>query len=258
MIKRYPTEKEEKDIKHNDVVDRLAKVAAKLPFSKAPLGTMDNITICNGVTPTPAKKWIIEYPNQVKWVGTHWMSCLPIRGTRRMTWTTWLWGNIRWQGTCAPWERCKKKCPLCGCTHGTTVHNRLIQCPVWEPEFRKVWTNSWGDRATQMEDWHNNATPEDRISKLQIPESLIEPLQPDQKRELRRQVAEHQYLAMIGVTQLRGTLPMVPKDPAWAEGNTGSAWYGALRARKLSPNVTKKNLKEQRACTIDRKSAQPG
>ena len=66
------------------------------------------------------------------------------------------------------------------------MHNRLIECPVWEPEFRKVCTNSWGDWATQMEDWYNKATPEDKhgISKLQIPESLIEALQPDQKREL--------------------------------------------------------------------------
>ena len=142
VIKRYHTEKEKKDIRHNDAVDRLAKLAAKLPLPEAPLGTVDNINICNGVTPTPAKKWIIEYQNEVKWAGTHWTSWLPIRGTRRMTWITWLWGNVRWQGTGAPWERCKKKCHLCGCTHGTTVHHRLIQCPVWEPEFRKMWTNS--------------------------------------------------------------------------------------------------------------------
>ena len=47
------------------------------------------------------------------------------------------------------------------------MHNRLIQCPVWEPEFKKVWTTSWGDWAAQMEDWYNNTTPEDkhRISK---------------------------------------------------------------------------------------------
>ena len=81
-------------------------------------------------------------------------------------------------------------------------------------------------------DWYNKATPEDKhcISKLQIPESLIEALQPGRKRELRRQLAEHQYLAMIGMTQLRGTLPMLPKDPAWEEGNAGTAWYGALAA----------------------------
>ena len=247
VIKRYHTDQEKKDIKHNDVVDRLAKSVAKLPLPEEPLGTVDSITICNGVTPTPAKKWIIEYRNEVKWGGTHWMSWLPLRGSRRMTWITWLWGNVRWQGIGAPWERGKEKCPLCGCIHGTTVHNRLIQCPVWEPKFKKVWTTSWGDWAAQMEDWYNNATPGDkhRISKLQIPESLIEALQPGQKRELRRKVAEHQYLAMMGMTQLRGTLPMMPKDPAWVEGNTGSAWYGALRARKVSPNVTEKNLREQ-------------
>ena len=50
---------------------------------------------------------------------------------------------------------------------------------------------------------------------------------------------------MIGMTQLRGTLPMLPTDPAWEEGSTGSARYGALRARKVSPNVTEKNLREQ-------------
>ena len=37
----------------------------------------------------------------------------------------------------------------------------------------------------------------------------------------------------------------MPKDPTWEEGNAGSAWYGALRARKVSPNVTEKNLREQ-------------
>ena len=178
VIKQYHTQKEKKDIKHNDVVHRLTKLAAKVPLLEAHLGTVDSITICNGFTPTPAKKWIIEYRNEVKWVGTHRTSWLPIRGTRRMTRTTWLWGKVRRQGTSAPWERCKKKCPLCGCTHGTTVHHRLNRCPVWEPEFRKVWTSSWGDWATQTEDWYKKAPPEDkhRISKLQIPESLIEAL----------------------------------------------------------------------------------
>ena len=58
-------------------------------------------------------------------------------------------------------------------------------------------------------------------------------------------MAEHQYVAMIGVTQARGTLPMMPKDPAWEEGNAGLPCNGALRARTVSPNVREKNLKEQ-------------
>ena len=41
VIKRYHTDQEKKDIKHNDAVDRLAKSAAKLPLPEAPLGTMD-------------------------------------------------------------------------------------------------------------------------------------------------------------------------------------------------------------------------
>ena len=118
MIKRYHTEQEKTDIKHNDVLDKVAKLVAKLPLPEAPQGAVDSITICNGVTPTPAKKWIIA--------GIHWMSWLQLRGTRRMTWITWLWGNVHWQGTGAPWERGKEKCPLCGGTHGTTVHNHLI------------------------------------------------------------------------------------------------------------------------------------
>ena len=103
----------------------------------------------------------------------------------------------------------------------------------------EIWPPKWRiGTITRLQDKH-------RINKLQIPESLIEALQPGQKRELRRKVAEHQYLTMIGMTQLRGTLPMMPKDPAWVEGNAGSAWYGALRARKVNPNVTEKNLREQ-------------
>ena len=81
VIKRYHTDQEKKDIKHSYVVDRLAKSAAKLRLPEAPLGTINSITIYNGVTPTPAKKWIIEYRNEVKWGGTHWISWLPLRGS---------------------------------------------------------------------------------------------------------------------------------------------------------------------------------
>ena len=37
VIKRYHTEKEKEDIRHNDIVDRLAKLAAKLPLPEAAL-----------------------------------------------------------------------------------------------------------------------------------------------------------------------------------------------------------------------------
>ena len=70
-----------------------------------------------------------------------------------------------------------------------------------------------------METWYNQATPEDKhkVSKPRIPESILEGLQPSQKRDLWRQAAEHQYAIMLGVTALRSTLPMVPKDLTWTE-----------------------------------------
>ena len=73
------------------------------------------------------------------------MSWLPLKGTRHMTWITWLWSNVRWQGTSAPWDKGQTKCILCGQTHGKTVHNKLTQCPQWEPAFKQVWIESWED-----------------------------------------------------------------------------------------------------------------
>ena len=48
-----------------------------------------------------------------------------------MLWLKRLWGQVRWDGTGAPWERAAPKCPLCPLHHGTTVHNRLIHRMRW-------------------------------------------------------------------------------------------------------------------------------
>ena len=162
-----------------------------------------------------------------------------------MTWIIWLWGNVCWQGTGAPWEQAMKNAPyaVASMEPHCIINSSTARCG--NRSFK-----SCGQLAGEI------GPPKWRIgtitrlqrtstSKLQVPESLIEALQPGQKRELRRKVAEHQYPTMIGMTQLRGTLPMMPKDPAWVEGNARSAWYGALRARKVSPNVTEKNPREQ-------------
>ena len=65
-----------------------------------------------------------------------------------------------------------------------------------------------------MEEWYDTATPEDkhRISRLQVPETLIEYVTAGPRCDLRRRVATHQYLMIMGVTRLRGTLPMLPKN----------------------------------------------
>ena len=121
---------------------------------------------------------------------------------------------------------------LAPCANGTTVHSRLIHCPVWELEFKKVWVNSWGSWATYMETWYDQATLDDkqRASKLQIPDGLIEVLSPTQKTDLRRQVAVHQYTDMLGMATLRSTLLMLPKDMGWVEGTSLQAWHGVMRA----------------------------
>ena len=38
---------------------------------------------------------------------------------------------------------------------------------------------------------------------------------------------------------------MMPKYLHWHESNASSAWYGALKAQKATPNVTETNLQEQ-------------
>ena len=89
------------------------------------------------------------------------------------------------QNHCNPLRKDEKEhVLLCKQTHGTTVHNKLTECPSWDPEFKKVWVSSWGIWATQMEAWYNQATSDDkhRMSKLQIPESIIEGLHPSQNR----------------------------------------------------------------------------
>ena len=113
-IKHYHTAQENRDIECNDAVDKLAKTATQLPLRESPEGGVDSIMICNGVAPTPAKKWIMEYRHEATWGGTHWMSRLPLKGTQRVTWITWLWGNVRWQGIGPPWEKGQAKCPPCG------------------------------------------------------------------------------------------------------------------------------------------------
>ena len=68
------------------------------------------------------------------------------------------------------------------------MHNRLFQCPQWQPDFKKVWFASREDRAPHMEEWYIIGTLEDkrRKSTLQIPETLIEHVTARPKCDLRR------------------------------------------------------------------------
>ena len=98
-----------------------------------------------------------------------------------------------------------------------------------------------------MKEWYDTARTEDkrRIGTLHILKTLIETATTVQRCDLRCWVATLHYLLMMGVTWLRGTLPMMPKDPKSQESNAGCAWYGALKARKTTPHVTERNLREK-------------
>ena len=96
-VKHYHTAEEKKDIRHNDTGDKLAKMTTKLPLLEAPKGGV--IASQFAMVPHPRQ------PRNGSWSclestcgGTHWTSWLPLKGTRRMTCITWLWGNIPREG----------------------------------------------------------------------------------------------------------------------------------------------------------------
>ena len=177
------------------------------------------------------------------------MTLLPLKGTRRRLWHTWLWGNMRWEACGAPWEKQIMECQLCGQHHGTTAHQRLISCPKWRPSFINLWTHSWGEWHQQAHDWLLTATANDlkQVSCLRIPNTFIDTLPLKAKANTRYRVAWFQYHVLLGVTTLRSTLPMPPRIPGQPipTPTSFSPWYGKLRGRVTQPNPTEKNLSEQ-------------
>ena len=98
-------------ILRNDEVDRWAKTATALPLPPCEPTEPSAIVICGGIAPTPAKKWVPQRRRTFGFPGVHWVSWLPLKGTRRMLWLRWLWGNVRWEG-CAPPPLGKDNQPL--------------------------------------------------------------------------------------------------------------------------------------------------
>ena len=176
------------------------------------------------------------------------MTWLPLKGTRRHLWNTWLWGNVRWEACGAPWEKHTPVCQLCGQHHGTTAHQRLISCSKWRPSFIHLWTHSSGEWHQQAHEWLLTATADDlkQVSCLRIPNTFIDTLPSKAKKNIRYQVPWFQHM-LPGVTALRSTLPMpphVPGQPTPASTSV-SPWYGKLRGRVTQPNPIEKNLSEQ-------------
>ena len=76
-------------ILRNDEVDRWAKTATALPLPPCEPTEPSAIVICGGIPPTPAKKWVLQRRRTFGFPGVHWVSWLPLKGTKRMLWLRW-------------------------------------------------------------------------------------------------------------------------------------------------------------------------
>ena len=75
-----------------------------------------------------------------------------------MLWFKWLRGQVRWDGTGAPWDHTTPKCPICPLHHGTTVHKRLIHCMCWKVAFRNMWLSTRGPWQDTVMEWCRRRT----------------------------------------------------------------------------------------------------
>ena len=177
-IAKAKTKEEAMEIKRTNEVGCPTKMATGLPLPEYTPTCPGDITAKASPAPTPANKWITEKRHYDIFLGTHWVSWLPLKGTRRMIWANWLWGNEQWDGCGAPWDHNVVRCPLCNNKHGTIVHKRLVQRLKWALAFRTVWTQSWGPWDKYAEEWYNNAPPEDlhHFACLRIPQSFYDQL----------------------------------------------------------------------------------
>ena len=129
-LEQATTYNDYKDIQGNNHSDVLANMGANLPMdSQQP--QPHYIVLVGQIMPTPAKAWIMQVRRQKHTAYAHWVSWLPMKHYRRNAWTPWLWGQVRWWGIGAPWERLPVLCAHCGQHHGASVQSRLAYSPVW-------------------------------------------------------------------------------------------------------------------------------
>ena len=93
-----------KDIIGNNDSDTLAKLGDNLPMELPP-PKLHDILLQGHIMPTPAKLSIMQLRRQKFRAETQWISWKPLKHYRRNTWIPWLWGQVRWWGHGAPWER---------------------------------------------------------------------------------------------------------------------------------------------------------
>ena len=80
------------------------------------------------------------------------------------------------------------------------------------------------------------------ISRLQIPQSLVDSVPSPQKRDLRYRVAWHQYHMIHATTPPRQSLTMPPTAPGTA---STPIWYMSLRRKAIQQHPTDDTLRTQ-------------
>jgi hypothetical protein len=113
-----------------------------------------------------------------------------------------------------------------------------------------LWLSTWEDWRPHISTWLENVEETDlhHLGRLRIPSTLIEHIPAEEKHHLRWRVAWHQYHMLLGVTHLRHELTMPPRVEADDPSPTQvieTPWFSKLKARRVTPNPTTKNLKEQ-------------
>ena len=170
--------------------------------------------------PTPAKAWIMQVRRQKQTPEVHWVSWLPMKHYRRNASTPWLWGQVRWWGVGAPWERTPTLCSQCGQQHGASVQLRLPYCPAWS-DFRDLWRKSWTDWAQYTYQWQRTANNQEPwlCARLLVPLSLIDAIATTARHKRRTQVGPFQFRMIPSVQTLRrkygDPTPQQPPSPLW-------------------------------------------
>ena len=75
------------------------------------------------IMPTQAKTWILQLRRLKLMAEVHWVTWVPVEHYQRNAWVPWLWGQVRWWGIGAPWERLPTLCAAADSSTGA-----LFQC----------------------------------------------------------------------------------------------------------------------------------
>ena len=237
-LEQATTYSDYKDIQGNNHSDVLANMGDNPPMDSQQPQPHD-IVIIGQIMPTPAKAWIMQVRRQKHTPEVHWVSWPPMKHYRRNAWTPWLWGQVRWWGTGAPWERSPTLCSKCGQHHGASVQSRLAYCIAWG-EFWDLWHRSWTEWAQHAPQWQKTATSLELwlCARLLIPLSLINAIRTTEGHKLRAEVGLFQFRVIQAVQTLRQKFadptPHQPPSPLWLT---------KFVAHTLPPRETAQNLR---------------